>query len=62
MIKELEIDSIGSFVDTTTQINDEQVYRMWYRGQSNYLWGLVPSIQRKKIEGNTVSSTVQPTL
>lgn len=34
MIKELEIDSIGSFVDTTTQINDEQEYRMWYRGQS----------------------------
>ena len=51
MIKELEIDSIGSFVDTTTQINDEQVYRMWYRGQSNYLWGLVPSIQRKKDRG-----------
>lgn len=51
MIKELEIDSIGSFVDMVTQIDKEQKYRMWYRGQSDYSWGLVPSIQRIKDRG-----------
>lgn len=25
----------------------EQQYRMWFRGQSDYSWGLVPSVQRK---------------
>lgn len=41
----------GSFVELVTRLNDEQNYRMWYRGQSNYLWGLVPSVQRKKNMG-----------
>lgn len=51
MIKELKIDDIGSFVDVITRIDNEQECRMWCRGQSNYSWGLVPSVQRKKNMG-----------
>ena len=51
MIIELKIEDFGSFVELVTRLNDEQNYRMWYRGQSNYLWGLVPSVQRKKNMG-----------
>ena len=46
MIKELRIEDMGQFIEITTQIDDEQKYRMWYRGQSDYSWGLVPSVQR----------------
>lgn len=45
MIIELKIEDFGSFVELVTRLNDEQNYRMWYRGQSNYLWGIVPSVQ-----------------
>ena len=24
----------------------DQEYRMWYRGQADYEWGLIPSVQR----------------
>lgn len=48
MIKELQMNDLGSFVDMVTEITAEQNYRVWYRGQSDYSWGLVPSIQRIK--------------
>ena len=51
MIKELRIEDIGQFIEITTQIDDEQKYRMWYRGQSDYSWGLVPSVQRSNNMG-----------
>lgn len=47
MIRELEINSFGSYVDQVTKITMEQQYRMWYRGQADYSWGLVPSVQRR---------------
>ena len=47
MICELEINSIGTYVEAITRIDAEQQYRMWFRGQSDYSWGLVPSVQRK---------------
>ena len=42
------MNDLGSFVDMVTEITAEQNYRVWYRGQSDYSWGLVPSIQRIK--------------
>lgn len=47
MLKELEIYDFGTYVEVITQIDAEQQYRMWFRGQSDYSWGLVPSVQRK---------------
>lgn len=47
MLCELAVDNIGTYVDVLTQIDAEQQYRMWFRGQSDYSWGLVPSVQRK---------------
>lgn len=47
MLKELEIYDFGTYVEIITQIDAEQQYRMWFRGQSDYSWGLVPSVQRK---------------
>ena len=49
MIQELHIDSFGSFIDLATKINVEQHYRMWYRGQSDDSWGLVPSVHRERL-------------
>lgn len=37
----------GNFIFVQHDINAEQQYRMWFRGQSDYSWGLVPSVQRK---------------
>ena len=37
MIRELKIDSFASYIDVVTKITMEQEYRMWYRGQDNYL-------------------------
>ena len=51
MIRELKIDSFASYIDVVTKITMEQEYRMWYRGQDNYLWGLVPSVQRRTSSG-----------
>ena len=47
MLKELEIYDFGTYVEVITQIDAEQQYRMWFRGQSDYSWGLVSSVQRK---------------
>lgn len=47
MLKEFEVCDFGTYVDVITQIDAEQQYRMWLRGQSDYSWGLVPSVQRK---------------
>lgn len=47
MLCELAVDNIGTYIDVITQIDAEQQYRMWFRGQSDYSWGLVPSVQRK---------------
>ena len=47
MLCELAVDNIGTYVDVITQIDAEQQYRMWFRGQSDDSWGLVPSVQRK---------------
>ena len=47
MLCELEVNSIGTYVELITRIDAEQQYRMWFRGQSDYSWGLVPSVQRK---------------
>ena len=47
MLKEHEIYDFGTYVEVITQIDAEQQYRMWFRGQSDYSWGLVPSVQRK---------------
>lgn len=49
MIQELHIDSFGSFIDLATKINVEQHCRMWYRGQSDDSWGLVPSVHRERL-------------
>lgn len=46
MIREETIQCLDEFVSLITRIDDEQSYRMWYRGQSDYSWELVPSIQR----------------
>ena len=51
MIRELKIDSFASYIDVVTKITMEQEYRMWYRGQDNYLWGVVPSVQRRTSSG-----------
>lgn len=48
MLKEIKIRDFGSYVETIIKINEEQQYRMWYRGQSDYSWELVPSVQREK--------------
>lgn len=50
MIRELSISDIGSYVNEIYRIVNEQEYRMWYRGQSNYSWGLLPSVQRETKE------------
>lgn len=47
MIRELKINNIGNYIEVITQIDVEQQYRMWFRGQSDDSWGLVPSVQRK---------------
>lgn len=47
MLCELEVNSIGTYVELITRIDAEQKYRMWFRGQTDYSWGLVPSVQRK---------------
>lgn len=47
MLCELEVNDIGTYVELITRIDAEQQYRMWFRGQSDYSWGLVPSVQRK---------------
>lgn len=41
MLCELEVNNIGTYVELITQIDAKQQYRMWFRGQSNYSWGLV---------------------
>lgn len=46
MLCELEVNDIGTYVELITRIDAEQQYRMWFRGQSDYSWGLVPSVQR----------------
>lgn len=46
MIREETIQCLDEFVSLITRIDDEQSYRMWYRGQSDYSWELVPSVQR----------------
>lgn len=51
MLIEFKIEDFGSYVELVTRLNDEQNYRMWCRGQSNYSWGLVPSVQRQKNMG-----------
>lgn len=48
MICELTIQDFGSYIDKVYRIAEKQEYRMWYRGQPDYSWGLVPSIQREK--------------
>ena len=47
MLCKLKINNIGNYIEAITQIDAEQQYRMWFRGQSDYSWGLVPSVQRK---------------
>ena len=47
MLKEFKVRDIGEYVKAITEIDAEQKYRMWFRGQSDYSWGLVPSVQRK---------------
>ena len=51
MLKEIKIRDFGSYVETIININEEQQYRMWYRGQSDYSWELVPSVQCVKNMG-----------
>lgn len=51
MLKEFEIYDFGTYVEAITRIDAEQQYRMWFRDQSDYLWGLVPSVQRKEGRG-----------
>ena len=46
MIKEYGIKDWNSFIRTIYEIADHQEYRMWYRGQADYEWGLIPSVQR----------------
>ena len=41
MLCELEVNDIGTYVELITRIDAEQQYRMWFRGQSDYSWGLV---------------------
>ena len=60
MLCELAVDNIGTYVDVITQIDAEQQYRMWFRGQSDYSWGLVPSVQRKMVWVRTMSSIYRP--
>ena len=36
MIREETIQCLDEFVSLITRIDDEQSYRMWYRGQSDY--------------------------
>ena len=48
MLCELEVNNIGTYVELITRIDAEQQYRMWFRGQSDYSWGLVPSVQRDR--------------
>ena len=58
MLCELEVNNIGTYVELITQIDAKQQYRMWFRGQSNYSWGLVPSVQlisRTQNENNPIS-------
>lgn len=47
MLKELKVYDFGTYIEAITQIDAEQQYRMWFRGQSDYSWSLVPSVQRK---------------
>lgn len=46
MIKEYGIKDWNSFIQTICEIANNQEYRMWYRGQADYEWGLIPSVQR----------------
>ena len=46
MIKEYGIKDWNSFIQTICEIANHQEYRMWYRGQADYEWGLIPSVQR----------------
>ena len=46
MIKEYGIKDWNSFIQTICEIASHQEYRMWYRGQADYEWGLIPSVQR----------------
>ena len=46
MIKEYGIKDWNSFIQTICEIADHEGYRMWYRGQAEYEWGLIPSVQR----------------
>ena len=40
MIKEYGIKDWNSFIQTICEIANHQEYRMWYRGQADYEWGL----------------------
>lgn len=46
MIKEYGIKDWNSFIQTICEIANHQEYRMWYCGQADYEWGLIPSVQR----------------
>ena len=46
MIQEYSIKDWNSFIRTICEISDHEQYRMWYRGQADYEWGLIPSVQR----------------
>lgn len=48
MIQEYCIQSWSSYIDVVTEISTKEQYHMWYRGQADCSWGLVPSIQRVK--------------
>ena len=48
MIQEYCIQDWSSYIDIVTEITKKERYHMWYRGQADCSWGLVPSIQRAK--------------
>lgn len=46
MITEFTITDWNSFVRAIRDIAVREHYQMWYRGQKDYAWGLIPSVQR----------------
>lgn len=46
MITEFTITDWNSFVRAIRDIAVREHYQMWYRGQEDYAWGLIPSVQR----------------
>lgn len=62
MIKEYGIKDWNSFVQTICEIANHQEYRMWYRGQADYEWGLIPSVQQPEYHKREMSNIWQPIL